>query len=294
MERALFGNKVKNHKHAQHVFVAGLARSGTTILLNALHQSTQFASLTYGNMPFVLAPNLWRALSSNDTSLLEQPRAHNDGILISTASAEAFEEVFWKTFADQEPQLFNTYINLICHCYEKKRYLSKNNQNIRRLALLHELVPEALFLIPVRDPVQHALSLLNQHQRFKQRQKEDAFTRNYMRWIGHSEFGLDYQPLHTHDLEWRNPEHLNHWLEQWLLTYQHLDNGRFEGMLFLDYDALCIEKGRWQGLQERLSLQPEPPIFRAAPMHRIPANVAGELIQACRAFHQRLLDQEIY
>jgi len=42
-----------------HVFVSGLARSGTTVILNAIYKSNQFASLSYKDMPFVLAPNLW-------------------------------------------------------------------------------------------------------------------------------------------------------------------------------------------------------------------------------------------
>ena len=53
-ERSLIRtNKDSNN----HVFVVGLARSGTTILLNALYKSNEFASLLYEDMPFVLAPN---------------------------------------------------------------------------------------------------------------------------------------------------------------------------------------------------------------------------------------------
>ena len=37
-----------------HVFVVGLARSGTTVLLNALFESREFASLSYQDMPSVL------------------------------------------------------------------------------------------------------------------------------------------------------------------------------------------------------------------------------------------------
>ena len=57
-----------------HVFVAGLARSGTTILLNAIYNSNQFSSLSYQDMPFVLAPNLWSRLYFNkqDTNLVER------------------------------------------------------------------------------------------------------------------------------------------------------------------------------------------------------------------------------
>ena len=44
------------------VFVTGLARAGTTALMRALHGTGQFASLTYADMPMVMAPNLWAKL----------------------------------------------------------------------------------------------------------------------------------------------------------------------------------------------------------------------------------------
>ena len=52
-----------------NVFVAGVARSGTTILLNAIYDSDEFASLSYADMPFVLAPNLWSKISSTSKHL---------------------------------------------------------------------------------------------------------------------------------------------------------------------------------------------------------------------------------
>ena len=105
-----------------HVFVAGLARSGTTILLNAIYQSNQFASLTYDDMPFILAPNFWAKISSRKSHGELQERAHGDGIRVSTNSPEAFEEVFWKTFIDNsiiDDELFIKFISLI---------LKKNNK----------------------------------------------------------------------------------------------------------------------------------------------------------------------
>ena len=54
---------LKKQSTDNHIFVAGLARSGTTILLNALYESKEFASLSYQDMPFILAPNLWSKLS---------------------------------------------------------------------------------------------------------------------------------------------------------------------------------------------------------------------------------------
>ena len=71
------------------------------MLLNALHKSNLFASLSYSDMPFVLAPNLWSKISFNKRYSELKERAHGDGIKVSTESPEAFEEVFWKTFADE-------------------------------------------------------------------------------------------------------------------------------------------------------------------------------------------------
>ena len=112
-----------NQTDDNHIFVSGLARSGTTILLNAIYESDEFASLSYGDMPFVLAPILWSKLSLNkkDVELVE--RAHGDGIKVSTESPEAFEEVFWKTFKDKRDdsiRKFQKYINLINTKNKKK------------------------------------------------------------------------------------------------------------------------------------------------------------------------------
>ena len=66
VEQSIFLKKDDNFDD-DHVFIAGLARSGTTILLNAIYQSNQFASLTYDNMPFILAPNFWAKISPKKT-----------------------------------------------------------------------------------------------------------------------------------------------------------------------------------------------------------------------------------
>jgi hypothetical protein len=95
VEQLIFLKKDDNFDD-EHVFVAGLARSGTTILLNAIHQSNQFASLTYDDMPFILAPNFWKKISPNISHDKLQERAHGDGVRVSTNSPEAFERFFGK------------------------------------------------------------------------------------------------------------------------------------------------------------------------------------------------------
>ena len=246
-----------NQTNDSHVFVSGLARSGTTILLNAIYESNEFSSLSYKDMPFVLAPNLWSKLSfaKEDINLVE--RAHGDGIKASTESPEAFEEVFWKTFneSDEDTQeKFKTYVQLINQKYHKERYLSKNNQNIKRLELISNTFPHSKILIPFRDPVQQAYSLLSQHKRFIEDSKKDIFISNYMTWAGHTEFGPNYMPIHDKNLNFNNDLDINHWLEQWYLTYQNcyetLKNTN--NVYFICYEQLCTSKEYWLDILKML------------------------------------------
>ena len=219
-------NLLSSSVSENHVFITGLARAGTTILLNALYESNNFASLSYADMPFVLAPNLWSKISlkRGDTELKE--RAHGDGIKVSTESPEAFEEVFWKTFAeendDELEEKFRIYVRNIVHKNKKKRYLSKNNQNIKRVELISEIFTHSKILIPFREPIQHAYSLLTQHEKFIEDSKNDKFISKYMKWIGHTEFGPNYIPIYNQNLNFQNDLEINHWIEQWYLTYLSL------------------------------------------------------------------------
>ena len=249
-----------NQTADNHVFVSGLARSGTTVLLNAIYQSNEFASLTYRDMPFVLAPNLWSKLffHRKESNLIQ--RAHRDGIMFSQESPEAFEEVFWMSFDEKEKETiekFKLYVQRINHKYQKERYLSKNNQNIRRLKLLSEIFPKSKILIPFRNPIQHAFSLLSQHQRFIEYSKKDKFISSYMKWIGHTEFGPDYVPFYSDKLEFLDDSDINHWIEQWYLIYQNcfLEFEKNDSVYFLSYEQLCSSKKYWYDLLQKLNIK---------------------------------------
>ena len=248
-----------NQTDDNHVFVSGLARSGTTILLNALYASKEFASLSYKDMPFILATNLWSELSSHKQDNDSFERAHGDGIEVSVESPEAFEEVFWLTFHEdnnETEEKFKNYVELINHRYQKKRYLSKNNQNIRRLELISKIFPKSKVLIPFRNPIQHAYSLLFQHKRFIRDSKTDRFISNYMKWIGHTEFGPNYIPIHEKNLSFEDNLSINHWLEQWYLTYQNcyetLKNKK--NVYFICYEQLCKSEEYWLDVLQILNI----------------------------------------
>ena len=133
--------------------------------------------------------------------------------MVDVDSPESFDEVFWRIFAGQDylgahslkphspdpeiGQKYIRYVNAILSASptRRERYLSKNNNNILRLDTISRAFPNALILIPFREPIQHAHSLLRQHRHFSAMQSNDAFGRSYMAWLGHHEFGLDHRPF---------------------------------------------------------------------------------------------------
>lgn len=286
IERSLAGIDSSTVASGEHVFVTGLARAGTSILLRILFQSGSFACQTYRDMPFILAPQLWRRLSKGWHKPGEaRERAHADGMMVDFDTVEAFEEVFWLTFAgglyvrgdhlrahpvDEElAGLFHDYIAVVIAAGETQgpaRYLSKNNNNLLRLPGLARALPKAHIIIPFRAPVQHAHSLLRQHQNFLAEQQADPFVRKYMRWLGHFEFGGDYRPFTFGDhaqLKAGDTGGLQHWLEHWTRIYQGVLATAPANAIFWDYDAFCADpKGMITALAERLGLDAD--ILRTA------------------------------
>ena len=290
VESSLFSNELQTNND---VFVAGLARSGTTILLNALYKSNEFASLSYSDMPFVLAPNLWSKLSFNKDDAVLIERAHGDGIKVSYKSPEAFEEVFWMTFHNLEEDTINKfkkYIQIIKHRYDMNRYLSKNNQNIRRLKIISNNFPNSKVLIPFRDPIQHANSLLSQHKKFIKDSKEDKFIANYMKLIGHTEFGPEYKPIYKRNLNFKNDLDINHWLEQWFLVYQncfkiHQDKNNVH---FICYEKLCSSKEYWFNILRMLDVKNIYDFEFKESYREISSNIDSELANKAKSLYLKL------
>lgn len=222
----------------EHIFITGLPRAGTTAVLNYIYYSGIFSSLLYKDMPFLFCPNLQSLLSFNKKISLSE-RFHDDGILINLDSPEAFDEVFLTNFEnsilDKE---FLNYVQLIIQKYKKRRYVSKNNYNYKRINFLKKVFPSSKILVLFRNPTRHCHSLLNQHINFTNLHKSNTFSRRYMKSLNHFEFG----DLH---ISWSNPDkyfnnlEVNYWLEQWYLFYKKLidsyDGNKF---IFINYDLL--------------------------------------------------------
>jgi hypothetical protein len=246
----------------QPVFISGLARSGSSILLGSLYQSQQFRSLTYRDMPFVLMSGVWRKLSYGFRTQREATeRAHADRLMVDYDSPEAFEEVFWQTFCGEQyiskdrlvphgatkaiRTNFKKFVGHVINSRDiesRSRYLSKNNNNLLRLPTVKKVFPDAIILIPFREPLQHALSLLRQHTQFSQLHSEDKFSLDYMNWLGHYEFGLGHKHYvysEESKLAAMDCNHIDYWLQCWLETYQYALHSSPADAVFLGYEQLC-------------------------------------------------------
>ncbi|MFC3671505.1 sulfotransferase [Novosphingobium pokkalii] len=276
LERARHGRAAAALPLRPPVFVAGLARAGTTVLTQRLEAADHFASLHYADMPFPLAPNTWASLvARRRRAVARTPRGHGDGLEHDLDSAEAIEEVFWRMqccpdYLSQESlcahapdaaalAAFGQFMALVCLARGQGRYLSKNNANVLRLGSLATL-PGAVLVHPFRAPLEQAASLLAQHRRAIRLAGQDRFRADYMRWLGHHEFGLHRRPfrLNAGPPVSGDPDTLAYWLRTWSAVYRHvLDQPAEVAALqcFVDYDRLAQgEPGLRVALARRLGL----------------------------------------
>lgn len=137
-------------------------------------------------------------------------------------SSEAFEELLWHSFwpekyrADRiipwtaEDRGANDEFAGFIHNHIRKllalragggdgagqvRYVSKNNANIARIPVIRRLFPDAVILVPFRNPVDQAGSMLRQRRNFMDIHAQDAFGRRYMAYTGHLDFGANLRPI---------------------------------------------------------------------------------------------------
>jgi len=240
--KALLKRQIKGIEHPVQadqttaVLITGLARAGTTALTRALTDRGPFASLDYSNMPVLLAPRLWSKFYKPKKKE-DKERAHGDGIKVGLASVEALEEYFFKVTTNdrfisdtglhlheisaEENDLYRRYTKSLCNVGQV--YLAKNNNAVLRLKSILPLNPDMTVFVLVRDPLQHAFSLMKQHQKFEKEQTGDPFILEYMNWLGHHEFGLGQLPFNLSGSAPQKTDRgqLNYWLERWIDYYNY-------------------------------------------------------------------------
>ena len=266
IEDQVYARNIPTGPVARPVFVTALPRAGTTLLLEAVASLPEFATHTYRHMPFVLCPLLWDAVSRGLRHQgAPRERAHGDGVMVDFDSPEAFEEVVWKAFwpdcykvdritpwPGRAPEEFATFLDQHMRKVAALsgaggeagvRYASKNNASIARLDLLARMFPDGAILVPFRNPVDHAASLMQQHANFRAIHATDRFARDYMAYIGHFEFGDLLRPIDFDGwidaADAISPDTVGFWLAYWVAAYAHILAAGAPNVVLLDYDACC-------------------------------------------------------
>ncbi len=295
--------------HRDNVFVAGVARSGSTALLNSLYASEDFASTSYALMPFVLAPSLSQVIGRIPKKAVNPTeRKHGDNIEIDLSSAEALDGIFWNTFLPPKdlhlqprevPPLtlcgYAMFIENILLNSGKNRYLSKMNQSITLIASLACYFDRAVFLVPFRDPLQQASSLLRQHHNFA---LLSGYEKKYLTWLGHHEFGathIGFYENHEPSRSAFSPESFNYWLAQWKNSYSYLSRlaDLHPNVIPLCYEHMTTSQSFWNRLSSRLNTDIVGRHFVNRNDNRVePASDTDQsLYDACRSLYERLSEQ---
>ena len=245
VESALAGIRID-----RPIYVTGLARSGTTILLETLARHPDVATHRYRDFPMLFTPYAWNRWLELVPRQQEAPaeRSHGDGIAVTSESPEAFEEPLWMAFfpelhdanenavldrGTQHPlfeRFYRDHIRKLLAVRGRRRYVAKGNYNIARIGYLAKLFPDARFVIPVREPVWHIASLMKQHRLFLDGQRDNPAARRHLRRVGHFEFGEDRRPIRigggatTAEIValWQAGEEVRGWARYWAQVHHYI------------------------------------------------------------------------
>lgn len=232
------------------IYVSGLARSGSTLILEILSRHQGVVSHQYKDFPPIYTPFWWNWLLKWMLIKKVEPteRAHRDGMMITPDSPEAMEEILWMTFfpsvhnpmmtsvLDQNTShpdfetFYHDHIRKLLLVRKGSRYLAKGNYNLTRLEYILKLFPNARFVIPIRHPITHIASLMKQHALFCQGESENPQALKHLQRIGHFEFGLDIRPINTGDNQqtqelmnlWQTKQDIQAWSRYWSQIYGYI------------------------------------------------------------------------
>ena len=238
------------------VYVAGVARSGSTILLEALASHRAAATHQYRDFQGIFTPYWWHAYLQHVPTQPAKPceRAHGDGLMITPQSPEAMEEAIWMAFfcdahnptvsqvLDQRTEnakfetFYTDHLKKLLNLRDATRYVSKGNYNVTRLQYLLKLFPDARIVIPVRNPLNHIASLMKQHRLFRTGEAANPRATVQLARVGHYEFGLNRRAINPNNDAvtkevtrlWERGEEVRGWALYWSSIYgwlaDQLDN----------------------------------------------------------------------
>jgi hypothetical protein len=275
LETGVLGDELAEVEIRESIYVAGVARSGTTIVTEMLARHPEVTSHRYSDFPNVYTP-FWRNWLADRTRRSAPPpveRAHKDRLMVTPESPEAVEEVVWMRFFDhlhdpaashvlgadvRAPEFeryYRTHIAKLLLARGAARYLAKGNYNTTRLGYLLKLFPDARVIVPVRHPVQHVASLVKQDRLFTRLGEEDPRVAEQLARSGHFEFGPGKRAINAGDADlaaeiharWSAGEAAAGWALYWESVYRHVLDfidahpDRAGQVLLLRYEDLCAD-----------------------------------------------------
>ncbi|MBD8526484.1 sulfotransferase family protein [Pseudomarimonas arenosa] len=275
LESTLLADEMRSTEVRAPIFIAGVARSGSTILLEALASLPGLASARYRDFPPIWFPYWWDRLRAQLPlpSPPSRPRAHADGIEVTPDSPEACDELFWMHFVPGRHQVgvdqrlngdysnprfeafYRRHLQKVLYTRGASRYLCKGNYNLLRLPYLKRVFPDARFVVPVRDPIEHVVSLVRQHERFDQLARTWPSVGTQLARSGHFEFGPQRRAECAGDsgvaalIEslFRVGDNIAAYAHQWAASYAELarvlenDRQLRDAVLIVSFESLCCD-----------------------------------------------------
>lgn len=277
LESAVLRGEIEKVGIDRPVFVAGVARSGTTIITEMLSRHPDVTCHRYSDFPNFYTPywRNWLVARTRRGQARPVERAHRDRLMVTPESPEAVEETIWMQFFDHlhDPsanhvldastsnpafeRFYRDHIRKLLLVRGRQRYLAKGNYNVTRLGYLLKLFPDARFIVPVRNPVNHVASLVKQDRLFQRLAGEDPRVATQLHRSGHFEFGPGKRCIKFGDeaeargIEglWAEGRSAEGWARYWNTVYRgirvatELDGSKREAITLVRYEDLCGKPG---------------------------------------------------
>ncbi|MGY5872530.1 MAG: sulfotransferase [Candidatus Thorarchaeota archaeon] len=273
LESSWMNSRMSGTQIKSPIYITGLARSGTTVVLEMLSQHKDIASHRYLHMVLPYAPHWFQRLADYVPIMtIPSERLHKDGLFVTRDSPEAVEETFWQEYFDNaldeslsnvlgsnasNPKFEDFYqanIKKLLINRKSSRYLAKNNYNVTRMEYLLKLFPDTKFVIMIRNPFDHIASLAKQDAIFKEMEANDPRLLEWTKLIGHREFGSAKVCINLDNTEtvqkirelWESKEtYVEGWAIYWASIYEHVHRQIQENpsikkaALVVRYEDLC-------------------------------------------------------
>jgi hypothetical protein len=229
---------------------------------------------------------------------------------------EALDEFFFKVFLNEkyitesslqihqlDENTYKSYVeyqNLIKAPGKETLYLSKNNNFILRYKSFREYNKNFKCIIIIRDPVDHAVSLLSQHKNFCDQQTNDPFVLDYMNWLGHHEFGLNSKVFDFGQPDiWGKYDklNLNFWLAVWINYHRFLKsfvgdtNLHLVAYTDLLHHPLKLQSAICNEVGVSITTQEKEPFIKNKSPKSIPVDEA--LLEEANALYSELLKSKM-